>query len=648
MALRRGICQPSSLARRLSTAFQQTSSLEGASGMLSDLTVYTKYARFVPELERRETWAEIVTRNKDMHLAKFPELRDDIERVYEHVYAKRLLPSMRSLQFGGKAVAVNNTRMFNCSFLPIRDSQVFGELMFLLMSGTGVGFSVQRHHIAQLPRVVQPRHDQTQMYQVPDSLEGWATAAQELMNTFMPEDGIPQPQIIFDYSLIRPSGAPLLTAGGRAPGPEPLRQALELVRAILTAVPSNGQLSSLQAHDIVCHLSTAVASGGVRRSALISLFSPDDEAMIGAKSGEWYIDNNQRAMANNSAVLDRSSVTEGQFRDLWQMVQASGSGEPGIYFTNNLDWGANPCCEIALEPYQFCNLTEINASVVRSQEDLNELARAAALIGTLQASYTDFHYLRPEWKEVTDRAALLGVSMTGIASGTVMNLDLHRAALSATAQNAITAADIGIRPAHRVTTVKPAGTTSLVLGTSSGVHAWHNDYYIRRMRVAKAEPIYDYLQQHHANLIEDDNYDSERTAVLSFPQRAPRNAILRSEPALNLLARVEQLHRQWISPGHRHGDNTNNVSTTVSVRQEEWDAVGEWMWKHRDSYNGLCVLPHSEHTYQQAPFEDCDEQTYHRLSQHAYDIDLTEVKEQQDETAFSMAPACAGQQCDIN
>ena len=380
--------------------------------MLSDLTVYTKYARYVPELQRRETWNEIVTRNKAMHQDKFPHLHEDIEQAYQHVYAKRLLPSMRSLQFGGPAVAANNVRMFNCSFVPIHDGDVFGELMFLLMSGTGVGFSVQRHHIAQLPRLLQPSPQGMRLYQIPDSLEGWAQATHELMRTYLPADGNPQPRVVFDYSLIRPRGSPLITAGGRAPGPEPLQEALEAVERLLQSVASD-RLSALQAHDIICHLATAVASGGVRRSALISLFSVDDEAMIQCKAGEWFLDNNQRAMANNSAVLDRSAITEAQFRELWAMVEASGSGEPGVYFSNDRDWGTNPCCEVALEPYQFCNLTEINASVARSQQDLNELSRAAALLGTLQASYTDFHFLRPQWRQVTEAAALLGVSMTG-------------------------------------------------------------------------------------------------------------------------------------------------------------------------------------------------------------------------------------------
>ncbi|EGD82991.1 ribonucleoside-triphosphate reductase [Salpingoeca rosetta] len=617
-----------------------------SSGILSDITVYSKYARYLPSESRREVWSEIVERNKTMHLQKFPDLHDDIISAYELVHNKLVLPSMRSLQFAGGAVAVNNVRMFNCSFLPITTTSAFSELMFLLLSGTGAGFSVQQQHISQLPRVRQPHRGtvatHAHVHNIDDSIEGWADAARVLLDTYLPDDGVPRVPVKFDYSAIRPKGSPIITAGGRAPGPEPLREALEASEAILARAADNTRLSPLDVHDIVCHLATCVASGGVRRSALISLFSPEDAGMAAAKSGEWWERNSQRAMANNSAVLDRAHVTEAQFMELWQHVRASNSGEPGIYLTNSTEWGTNPCCEIALEPFQFCNLTEMNVSAVSSQQELDTLARCAAFIGTLQASYTDFHYLRPEWAETTRRSSLLGVGMTGIASGAVMRLDLSRAAHAAVDENARVSAAIGISTADRVTTVKPAGTTSLVLGTSSGVHPWHAEHYIRRMRVNKQESLYPYLLERCPALIEDDVMSTNTTAVVSFPQRAPPGATLRSESALHLLDRVHRLHDTWIRGGHRRGVNTNNVSTTVSVREHEWDGVGAWMWHNRDAYNGLCVLPYSGHTYKQAPFEECSKATYDELMTHITAIDLREVKEDQDGTSLQLTLACAG------
>lgn len=391
-----------------------------SSRLLSDITIYSKYARYREDLLRREVWPEIVERNIAMHIAKFPDLRKDIEAVYELVHNKRILPSMRSLQFAGKAVSVNNARMFNCSFIPISSTAAFSEIVFLLLCGTGVGFSVQNHHVASLPNVKQPHSgtiaNRPHIHVIEDSIEGWASAVRALMETYLPPDRQIRLPIHFDFSEIRPQGSSIATAGGRSPGPEPLRVALKAVENVLQDVQDNSRLSPLQVHDIVCHLSTCVASGGIRRSALICLFSPEDDAMMTAKTGSWWEKNYQRAMANNSVVLDRHAMTQSQFKYLWQHVRASGSGEPGIYITNSAEWGTNPCCEIALEPYQFCNLTEMNVSNIRSQEELNLLARGAAFIGTLQASYTDFHFLRPEWKQVTERGALLGVGMTGLTS----------------------------------------------------------------------------------------------------------------------------------------------------------------------------------------------------------------------------------------
>jgi len=346
-------------------------------------------------------------------------------------------------------------------------------------------------------------------------------------------------------------------------------------------------------------------------------------------------------------VLMRHRVTKKFFMDLWKRIELSGAGEPGIYLSNDKDWGTNPCAEIALRPYQFCNLTEVNVSNIESQEDYNARVKAAAFIGTLQAGYTDFHYLRPVWKRTTEKDALIGVSMTGIASAAVLEYDMKEAAKIVKKENARVAELIGINKAARTTTVKPAGTTSLTLGTSSGIHAWHNDYYIRRIRVGKNESIYKYLVENHPELIEDEYFRPHDTAVISIPQKAPAGAIMRTESPFQLLERVKRVAQEWIRPGHRSGNNTHNVSATISLREHEWDPAGEWMWSEREHYNGLSVLPYDGGTYTQAPFEDITEERYHEMMKSLTDIDLTKVIEEEDMTDLKGELACAGGSCEI-
>ena len=333
--------------------------------------------------------------------------------------------------------------------------------------------------------------------------------------------------------------------------------------------------------------------------------------------------------------------------DLWKRVEASGAGEPGIYFNNDKDWGTNPCCEIALRPYQFCNLCEVNASDIESQEDLNARVKAAAFIGTLQAGFTDFHYLRDIWRETTEKDALIGVSMTGIGSGAVLGYDMTEAANHVKKENARVAKLIDINKSARTTTVKPAGTTSLTLGTSSGIHAWHNDYYIRTLRVGKNEAIYAYLAENIPQLIEDDYFRAHDTAVISIPQKAPKGAIMRTESPFQLLERVKRVAQEWITPGHRNGSNTHNVSATISLREDEWEDAGKWMWDNREHYNGLSVLPYNGGTYKQAPFQDIDKEKYEEMLVHLKDIDLSKVIEEKDETNLTGELACAGGACEI-
>jgi ribonucleoside-diphosphate reductase alpha chain len=611
--------------------------------ILSDITVYMKYAKFRPELNRRETWEELVTRNMDMHIKKYPQLETEIRENYKFVYDKKVLPSMRSMQFAGKPIEISPNRIYNCAFAPADDWRVFSEIMFLLLGGTGVGYSVQKHHVEQLPEIRKPNQDKTRRFLIGDSIEGWADAISVLIKAYFFGGSKP----VFDFRDIRPKGARLITSGGKAPGPQPLKECLIKIEGILDGKKDGDKLEPIEVHDIICHIADAVLAGGIRRAALISLFSANDDKMISCKSGAWWENNPQRGRANNSAVLMRHKITKSYFMDLWKRIEASGAGEPGIYLSNDKDWGTNPCCEIALRPFQFCNLCEVNVSDVVDQDDLNARVKAASFIGTLQAGYTDFHYLRPIWQRTTEKDALIGVSMTGIGSGAVLKLDMKAAAKAVKEENIRVADVLGINHSARTTTVKPAGTTSLTLGTSSGIHAWHNDYYIRRVRVGKNESIYNYLTLNHPELIEDEYFRPHDTAVIGIPQKAPENAIFRTESPIQLLERVKRVHNEWIKPGHRSGNNTHNVSATVSIREHEWDAVGEWMWENKDAYNGLSVLPYDGGTYIQAPFEDCTKEKYEELMKTLNDVDLSKVVELEDNTDLSGELACAGGACEI-
>ena len=618
--------------------------MEVSNRILSDITVYMKYAKYIPELNRRETWDELVTRNMNMHIKKYPKLEEQIRDNYKLVYDKKILPSMRSMQFGGKPIEISPNRIYNCAYLPVETVDAFSEIMFLLLGGTGIGYSVQRHHVAKLPPVNKPYPKRKRRFLIGDSIEGWADAIKVLMKSYLNGKSS---RIEFDYSDIRPKGAQLVTSGGKAPGPQPLKECIVKLTGMLDQKEDGDQLTTVEVHDMVCHIADAVLAGGIRRAALIALFSADDNEMIACKSGNWWETDPQRGRANNSAVLMRHKITKEFFMDLWKRVELSGAGEPGIYLNNDKDWGTNPCCEIALRPYQFCNLCEVNASDIVDQEDYESRVKAAAFIGTLQAGYTDFHYLRDVWRETTEKEALIGVSMTGIASGAVLGLDMAKAAEVVKKENARVAKLIGIKTSARTTTVKPAGTTSLTLGTSSGIHAWHNKYYVRRIRVGKNESIYSYIAKNHPTLIEDDYFRPHDTAVISIPQKAPAGAILRTESPFQLLDRIKKIATEWVRTGHRRGSNTHNVSATVSLKENEWEAAGEWMWDNRDYYNGLSVLPYDGGTYVQAPFEDIKASEYNEMMKQLEDIDLSKISETEDNTDLSGELACAGGACEI-
>lgn len=683
--------------------------------ILSDITVYMKYAKFLPEKKRRETWTELVDRNKEMHLRKFPELASEIEENYKFVYDKKVLASMRALQFSGKAIEVGNQRQYNCSFLHIDCLESFAETMFLLLSGCGVGYSVQNRHIEKLPAVRRPL-EQSRRYIIGDSIEGWADAVKVLMKSYFKPDSL---TVKFDFSGIREKGAELVTSGGKAPGPDPLRICLQAIKVILDRVAhEERQLIDIEVHDIICLIADAVLAGGIRRAALICLFDLNSEAMLSCKSnfkissfehqvqgpvnvlGEpevqievvhelngkkyydlrvdyedpylgklssivtwvaedhfqtlkesgvlpWFYFHPHRGRANNSAVVVRHKITKSVFKKLWDRVKASGSGEPGIFFTNNADWGTNPCAEIALRNCQFCNLTEINGAAITSQEEFNRLARAGAFIGTLQAAYTDFHYLRPIWRKNSEKERLLGVSITGIGSGHLVDLNEAEAASMAVSENIRVAALLGIAPASRVCTVKPAGTTSLVLGTSSGIHDWHDEFYVRRIRVGKNEAIYTYLLMFHPELLEDDILNAA-SACISIPQRAPGTAFLRNkETSLSLLERIKRYNRNWVVGGHVSGENTHNVSATVSVKDTEWEEIGEWMWTNRDSYTGISVLPYDGGTYIQPPFESITEVQFDTMMKSLCEVDLSLIIEDKNNTNLMESIACSSGNCEI-
>ncbi len=951
--------------------------MELSNKILSDITVFNKYAKFLPDKQRRETWNEICDRYQNMMIEKYSNLKDAIIHNMSFIRDKKILPSMRAMQFAGAAIKKNNSRLYNCAYLPVDDYRAFSEAMFLLLGGTGVGYSVQFHHVEMLPEVFKPTKERK--YLIGDSLEGWADAIKALVKAYF---GVTRYKPRFDFTDIRQKGVRLVTAGGKAPGPAPLRECLIKIEGIFEKYNTGDKLKPIDCHRIMCYIANSVLSGGIRRSACISLFSFDDKEMAECKYGNWWEKDEQFGRANNSAVIVRDKINKEEFLELWKKIEMSNAGEPGIYFTNDKDLGTNPCCftgdmilltplgyksfsdlaqeenmqlinhkgelvdgkvwsngnkntikirmsngenitctpdhklvsidgsqleakdskgirlkrfyeinqeiteytkygfiqgdgalgrlksedhkgieiyfgekdgdvaeifgysqsgkqyvngfneilkslhfsseqlpyrrvpdyittwntndiaqflkglfsanggvikntrisfkgtckeliedikilleryfnidsyittnkskeiqfsnglyrckesydlniskyssillfakyiafvhkyknealeqillnnspkvmsivdngeqevfdfnlddedhlgvvngiivhncEISLRPFQFCNLTEVNVSDIKDQDDLEYRASVAAFFGTLQAGFTDFHYLRPVWKTTTEKEALIGVGMTGIASGKVLNMNLEETAKLVKATNAHVALEIGINKAARTTTIKPSGTTSCVLGVSSGIHAWHNDYYIRRMRIMKNDPLYTYLTIYHPELVEDDAMRTHDTAVISIPQKAPEGSILRDESALELLERVKKFNLEWVREGHRRGNNTNNVSATISIdnsirqyitdeglagkRVTEWDLVGDWMWGNKATFNGLSVLPKDNGSYVQAPFTDCTKEEFEMMMSSLKDIDLSKVIEIDDNTEHSQEPSCAGGTCDI-
>lgn len=669
--------------------------MELSQDLLSRMVIYTKYAKFDEKLKRRSNWHELVTEVKNMHIRKYPHLEEEIERAFAYVYDKHIIPSMRSMQFAGKAIELSESRIYNCAYLPIEDRIAFREVMFLLMGGTGVGFSVQRKHIDKLPSIKKPAYEQR--YIIGDSIEGWSDALNRLCKAYF--EGKVRPRFV--YSDIRPAGSPLKKSGGKAPGPDRLKATLESIEAVFIQAIGR-KLKSIEVHDIVCYIANCIVAGGIRDSAMISLFSPDDTQMVTAKSfinaeivelGEfsgdyapakirslptanashytyttdnvinawiskddvemiknegrlpWYHFHPQRGKANNSAIALRKEMNRTQFMEFWKFVEDSKAGEPGIYWSYNDDEGTNPCVEIALKPYQFCNLTSINAMDIESQDEFNARARAAAFIGTLQASYTDFHYLRPIWKETTEKEALLGVSITGIAYNKLADLDLKEASKTAVEENQRVAKLLNINSAARVTCIKPEGSGSLAIGSlGAGIHAIHDEYFIRRVRYNANDNLHKYLSVMVPELVELDRFNPTK-GVLSIPVKAPKEAILRHESVLDFLERVKKFSVEWIQPGHVRGQNSHNVSATVNIPDGMWGTVGDWMWANKEFYNGLSCLPYDGGTYVQAPLETITEEQYYEMASKLNEINLDEITEDEDFTSLLQERACSGGAC---
>jgi ribonucleoside-triphosphate reductase len=593
---------------------------------LQEYTRFSKYAKYIPEKKRRETWNEQVDRVIKMHYEKFPtlekELKDHLEFVKSMLLQKRILGSQRALQFGGAPIKKLNARMYNCTASYIDRARFFQEAMFVLLCGCGAGFSVQKQHIDKLPKIAPVSHKDFASYTIPDSIEGWSDAIGVLMSSYFVSDQ-PFPEyfgksVQFDYSLIRPAGAPI-SHGGKAPGPDGLKVSMEKIKKLLSKAALNGKLRPIDAYDIVMHISDSVLSGGVRRSACLCLFSPDDTEMLNAKTGTWQHENPQRGRSNNSALLIREITTKEQFTDLMKSVKEF--GEPGFFWADNTDTIYNPCGEIGMVPktkagesgWQFCNLCEINMKKVKNAEDFYESCNAAAILGTIQAAYTKFEYLGPVTEEIVKDEALLGVSMTGMMDTpeVAFNPDVQKnGAKLVLRTNKVIADLIGINVAARATCIKPAGTSSCILGTSSGIHPHHAHRYFRHVQVNKYEPALSFFQQYNPNAVEESVWSANNTdVVIKFLCEVPVGSITKNQiDAATLLEKVKLTQQNWVEYGTRHEGNINptlrhNVSNTINVMPEEWHDVTNYIFRNRKWFAGISLLPVSgDKDYAQAPF----------------------------------------------
>jgi ribonucleoside-triphosphate reductase (thioredoxin) len=617
----------------------------------------SRYARWLDEENRRETWGETVGRYIDNVVAPKADgvaKTGEVGDIEQAILGLEIMPSMRALMTAGPALERDNTAGYNCSYLPVDDPKSFDEAMFILLCGTGVGFSVERQYISKLPEVPDQLFVSEDVIVVHDSKEGWAKAFRKLVAMLYAGE-IPT----WDTSKVRKAGAKLKTFGGRASGPAPLEDLFRFTVAMFKGAQGR-KLSSIECHDLMCKIGEVVVVGGVRRSAMISLSNLSDDRMRHAKSGNWWENQGQRALANNSVAYTEKPDMETFMRE-WLSLVESKSGERGIFSrpaskkqanksgrrNADYDFGTNPCSEIILRPYQFCNLTEVVVRATDTLEDLERKVTLATILGTIQSTYTHFPYLRKIWQKNTEEERLLGVSLTGIMDSKLLGpsnagLDktLKRLKDVAVATNAEWAERLGIPASAAITCVKPSGTVSQLVDSASGIHARHSAYYIRTVRGDNKDPLTQFMKDQGIPN-EPDVMKPDSTTVFSFPQKSPEGAITRND-----MTAIEQLELWLVYQRHWC---EHKPSVTVTVREQEWMEVGAWVFKHFDEVSGVSFLPHSDHTYQQAPYQDCSEREYlDALAMMPERIDWTKLSdyEKEDMTKSSQTFACVGS-CEV-
>jgi ribonucleoside-triphosphate reductase len=615
----------------------------------------SRYARWIDDQNRRETWAETVQRY--MNNVVFPKTGDEdwVYGLEQAILGLEIMPSMRALMTAGPALDRDNTAGYNCSYLPVDDPKSFDEAMFILLCGTGVGFSVERQYVQKLPEVPDQLFTSEDVIVVHDSKEGWAKAFRKLVAMLYAGE-IPT----WDTSKVRKAGAKLKTFGGRASGPGPLEDLFRFTVAMFKGAQGR-KLSSIECHDLMCKIGEVVVVGGVRRSAMISLSNLSDDRMRHAKSGNWWENQGQRALANNSVAYTEKPDMETFMRE-WLSLVESKSGERGIFSrpaskkqaakggrrNPDFDFGTNPCSEIILRPYQFCNLTEVVVRATDTLEDLERKVKLATILGTIQSTYTHFPYLRKVWQKNTEEERLLGVSLTGIMDNKLLGptnagLDktLKRMKDVAVATNAEWAERLGIPASTAITCVKPSGTVSQLVDSASGIHARHSAYYIRTVRGDNKDPLTQFMKDQGIPN-EPCVMKPETTTVFSFPQKSPEGAITRND-----MTAIEQLSL-WLT--YQRNWCEHKPSVTITVRDHEWMEVGAWVYKHFDEVSGVSFLPHSDHTYQQAPYQDCSEREYlDALALMPERIDWTKLSdyEKEDMTKSAQTFACSSGVCEI-
>jgi ribonucleoside-triphosphate reductase len=612
----------------------------------------SRYARWLEDENRRETWPETVGRFIDNIVRPSGLDSKTTDEIEEAILNLEVMPSMRALMTAGQAADRDNTCVYNCSYLPVDHPRAFDEAMFILLCGTGVGFSVERQAIQKLPQVPEDLAEVEDIIVVQDSKEGWAKGLRKLISLLYVGD-IPS----WDLSKIRPAGARLKTFGGRASGPEPLNDLFNFVVGKFKGAAGR-KLNSVECHDIMCKIGEVVVVGGVRRSAMISLSNLSDDRMRHAKSGQWWENEGQRALANNSVAYTEKPDMETFLRE-WTALVESKSGERGIFSRDaadkhvarngrreiGKDWGTNPCSEIILRPYQFCNLTEVVIRPTDSEKSLTRKVKLATILGTIQSTYTHMPYLRPVWRRNTEEERLLGVSLTGIMDNEITNKPtaklLNKLRDTAVQTNNDVAQQLGISASAAITCVKPSGTVSQLVDSASGIHARHSEYYIRTVRGDNKDPLTQFMAD--AGIpAEACVMKPESTTVFSFPVKSPAGAVTRNDmSAIEQLELWKMYALEWCE---------HKPSVTITVRDEEWLKVGAWVYDNFDICSGVSFLPHSDHTYAQAPYQDCDKKVYtDALKAMPKSIDWSKLSdyEKEDNTAGTQTLACSGDSCEV-